>query len=357
MSRYQALSQKIMAAVAAGEPPTIAQSYESWGAQFIESGEIADLTPFVNGDNGFSDAEWEDIYPVFRETSMIDGKVWWLPFNKSVRALYYNKDKFFLNGLDPDNPPKTTAEYIAAAQKLKAGDLEYATAFPVSAWQFENLTLSANGQLMDEDESEILFNSPAGVKALDFLLTLLNEKLAFLSTGYADQEEFLAEKIAIMEGSSVSYSFMKKQGIPFEVGVAPVPYIDEPAMIVSGTNIIMFERATPAQKKAAWTFIKWFLSGENTARWAAGTGYMPVRKSAQNTETMQTFYDEVPGYRLLLQQLDYAETEPQSAAWFRIRRELEGMVLEAALRGNKTPQEALDQIEEYAQKEIERLAQ
>ncbi len=36
MSRYQALSQKIIAAVAAGQPPTISQAYEAWTAEMIE---------------------------------------------------------------------------------------------------------------------------------------------------------------------------------------------------------------------------------------------------------------------------------------------------------------------------------
>ena len=45
MGRYQALSQKIMAAVAAGGPPDVAQCYEAWAANLIENGSLAPVSP------------------------------------------------------------------------------------------------------------------------------------------------------------------------------------------------------------------------------------------------------------------------------------------------------------------------
>ena len=94
MSRYQALSQKIIAAVAAGQPPTISQAYEAWTAEMIAGGIIECLQPYADGPDGLSDADWADIQPVFLDECTYEDQVWSFPFNKSVRTLFYNRDLF-----------------------------------------------------------------------------------------------------------------------------------------------------------------------------------------------------------------------------------------------------------------------
>ncbi|MBM4118864.1 extracellular solute-binding protein, partial [bacterium] len=110
MSRYQALSQKIIAAVAAGQPPTISQAYEAWTAEMIEAGIIECLEPYADGERGdapLTAADLADIQPVFLDECRYAGKLWSFPFNKSVRTLYLNRDLFQAAGLDPDRPPAT----------------------------------------------------------------------------------------------------------------------------------------------------------------------------------------------------------------------------------------------------------
>ena len=48
-----------------------------------------------------------------------------------------------------------------------------------------------------------------------------------------------------------------------------------------GTNVTVFASGTEEQKQASWEYIKFLTSTENTAYFAAQTGYIPVRKSAQ----------------------------------------------------------------------------
>jgi len=43
-ANYEALSQKIMGSVAAGQPPVLAQVYEAWTAELIENGSVEPLT-------------------------------------------------------------------------------------------------------------------------------------------------------------------------------------------------------------------------------------------------------------------------------------------------------------------------
>ena len=52
MGRYTALSQKIMAAVAAGGPPDLAQCYEAWTANLIANESVVPFSRFLEGRKG-----------------------------------------------------------------------------------------------------------------------------------------------------------------------------------------------------------------------------------------------------------------------------------------------------------------
>ncbi|MGH2569874.1 MAG: extracellular solute-binding protein, partial [bacterium] len=155
MGQYEALSQKLMAAVAAGGPPDIGQCYESWTANLAENGSLAQLSAFVEGPNGLPAESVADVYGIFLDGARHGGVLWSFPFNKSVRCLYYNRDMFREAGLDPDAPPRTWEEYRSIAARLAADrDGDGATdrwglASEISVTMFENLIVQAGGSLLN----------------------------------------------------------------------------------------------------------------------------------------------------------------------------------------------------------------
>jgi ABC-type glycerol-3-phosphate transport system substrate-binding protein len=56
-----------------------------------------------------------------------------------------------------------------------------------------------------------------------------------------------------------------------------------------GANVAVL-KSTPQKQLASWTFIKWFSEEASTADWATKSYYMPVRKSAANTEVLKTYW-------------------------------------------------------------------
>ena len=365
MGRYQALSQKLMAAIIANTQPDMAQAYESWIAKFIEGDAIVPIEKFIKGKNGLSEKELSDFYPVFIKSNMINDTIWSFPFNKSVRVMYYNKDMFFQNDLDVNSPPKTWDEFIAVCKILtqdKDGDGrtdQWGTTFSTEVWQFENLLLQAGGEIMNEDNTKPLFNSKEGVEALNHFYDLLNKhKVAYLSTGYDGQNDFLASKVAMVEGSSVSMVYLRKGGIPFNLGLAPVPYNRTKHNLISGTNVVIFrndkESDNEKKQEACWEFIKWFTSPEQTAKWSLMTFYMPVRKSAlQNKDVIERFKQN-PGLEGIYHQLDYATVEPQIELWFETRKFLGERVIEKVLRNQLTAKEALDNVANQMRKDLKK---
>jgi len=343
MGNYTALSQKIMASIQAGTQPDIAQVYESWTSGLVAGGVLLSLDELIENDESFTEADFEDIYPVFLQSNYIDGKLWSFPFNKSVRVLYYNKDILFQAGLDPNRPPTNWQEFreISRIVNEKLGVM--GTTFGTSVWQFQNLLLQAGGEMMTPDYKKPLFNSKEGVRALNHLTAMLiDDKTAYLSSGFEGQNDFLAGKVAMMEGSSVSTIFMKNSGIEFFLGITALPGDVTDRSVVSGTNICLFDSKNPAKHEAAWRFIKWFTDTEQTAKWSEKTYYMPVRRSAFKEENLVRRLNANPEMASVYHQLESATFEPPISEWFEVRKYMEEHVLEKVMRRRVTAKEALD---------------
>ena len=84
---YGALSQKLVGALVARKPPTMAQVYGNWAAEYIDGNELVPVEKFVYGPNGLSTLEIEDIWDGLRAGCMFDGVWYTMPFNKSVYVL------------------------------------------------------------------------------------------------------------------------------------------------------------------------------------------------------------------------------------------------------------------------------
>jgi ABC-type glycerol-3-phosphate transport system substrate-binding protein len=158
----------------------------------------------------------------------------------------------------------------------------------------------------------------------------------------------------MIEGSTVSVAFMAGK-YNFPLGIAPVPAGKVKGMTIAGTNVVIFAKAKPAEQEAAWQFIKWFTDTEQTAKWAAGTYYVPVRRSAFETDILKQRFDQYPGLRETFGQLDYASFEPKIAGWYAGRRYLDERGIEVVLKGNGDVATALDKAAARANAEIHRL--
>jgi len=123
-------------------------------------------------------------------------------------------------------------------------------------------------------------------------------------------------------------------------GVARIPQQDpaHPATVLFGPNVTIFN-TTEEQKTAAWAFLKWFTTPEVSARWSAGTGYLPVRKSAMERPEMKRLFDEWECNRVPYDCLDFARCEPNFTGWQQVR-DLVVRTLSEVLSGAHEPGDA-----------------
>ncbi len=343
MGTYEALRQRLLASWIAGNQPEMAQAYEGWIATLIGGEAVVDLAEL---DPGFAE-ELEDFFPVFIENSYYDGRLKSLPFNKSVPVIYYNRDMFRRAGLDPERPPRTWDEFLETSRILtrdfdgSGRPDQWGHKFSDHATYFNCLLVQNGGEIFDHERNMVVFDSPEGEEALGYLVDLVRKHRVadFYLGGYDHQVDFAAGRVGMIVASSVSRTFMIHQ-IGFDWGMAPLLENKQPGNLVYGTNTVILSRASPAQKQAAWEFIKWFTSPEITARWSLATGYVPVRESALELEIMREEFARNPDSRVPIDMLEHAFFEPRQSLWL-LAREFLGDAVKEALLGSMSPGEAL----------------
>lgn len=80
---------------------------------------IAPLDELTTGSD--TPAGYLDGFPsTLLDNLKVEGKTYAMPYQVGAELLFYNKDLFTKAGLDPENPPSTLADVVAAAETIKA---------------------------------------------------------------------------------------------------------------------------------------------------------------------------------------------------------------------------------------------
>jgi ABC-type glycerol-3-phosphate transport system substrate-binding protein len=287
---YSALQQKLTAAVAAGQPPTLAQQYENWTTQWLDA--LVDLDLFV------SEAVLSDILPQFSQ--IFDGRVVTVPFNKSILVLYYRPD------LIP-NPPKTWAEFEEIVAKIGKDEEKgiYGTAFrPPNPEIFLTFLAQAGGSILSEDWKTVTINNEAGLEAAEFAARVA--KYALIQSAYISDAITKGLTIGMWIDTSAGYPYnmdaARVAGVP--LAVAPIPCYKNCAAMIQGTNLAIFGvNQTKAQIQAAAKLIEFLLREDNIVYWAQKTGYLPVTRTAIFGKAWQEYIAQKPEQKVMTDQL------------------------------------------------------
>ncbi|WP_281889229.1 ABC transporter substrate-binding protein [Paenibacillus sp. YYML68] len=356
---YTDLQQKLTAAAKAKTSPTLSQTYEDWNTEFIANDIVADLTPYVNDPKyGWKKEELEDIAKVFRDNNMWDERYYSMPFNKSTNVLFYNKTLLDKAGV---KVPTTWDELKEAAAKLTQPKPDGQGR--IIGMGFENsigmdlhaYVLQAGGHYILEHELKLQLTKPEANEALTFLHSFIKD-----GTGRtAGEDKFMSEPfgrgdVAMYVGSSAGMTFVDK-GVAgkFEWGVAPLVKGKAAAAVIQGTNVSVFDIATEEQKLAAWEYIKFLINTDNTAYWAMKTGYLPVRKSAEESPAYKEYLALNPKQGVAATQLKdgffYTRLLGSSAVKNIVMKEVENVFL-----GKKFVHQALEDAEKAGNEELQK---
>ena len=235
-----------------------------------------------------------------------------MPFSKSTVVLYYNKTFFDANGL---KVPTTWDEMEEVCEFIKTkiptstplGYDSEANWFITMCEQYGSPYTSAT----KVDGTNFLFDNETNWAFVDkFASWYANGWVTTkeLSGGYTSDAFKKAEgdigKSYMSIGSSAGATHQAPDAVngeyPFEVGIAPIPQVDNNnrKVISQGPSVCIFQQENEQEVYASWLFVKFLTTDlEFQASFSEASGYVPVIKNVNDDEIYQEFLDDANGFK------------------------------------------------------------
>ena len=157
---YGDLEKKLFAALQANTPPHVVQNTDSMLVKLVDEKAVQAIDAYVPA------AEKADYGKGLLTAQTFGDKLYALPFNKSMIVLVYDKTLV-------KNPPKNWEEFKKIAAEVSIKDQRYGTAYDANVYTFGTHFAMTNGEWLNKEGTEVLFNSPDGVEALTFVADLI----------------------------------------------------------------------------------------------------------------------------------------------------------------------------------------
>jgi len=338
------LQNRIEVALRSGTPPDLIDSSMQWVIPFAASGRLLSLEQFAQ-DN----IDLPDLYEATLDSVRYEGEIYGLPYRAQTLALIYNKALYRDAGLDPENPPLTWDAFLEAAQAMTktnaAGEQQYGLGVS-GGGEMGNLVTRLvpfiwmnGGDVLNEDYTQAVVNSPEAVAAVEFYTKPLTELgIAPPSTlqndGAALRRLFGSGTIAQYFSGQYDLPALAAEAPDIELGVASFPYPEgkEPSGVLSGWTFIVPE-ASP-NHEATLKFVDFLMEPENQGFY---TDTFPASRTAMDLPRFQE-----PLLQPFKEMLNYARPAPSSPAWIATTQILFAQVQEVLL-GSMSAQEAMDE--------------
>lgn len=336
---FDGAQNKFKTAAQAGNGPDVLRSEIAWTPEFAALGLLEPLDHYFTDQSDFLD--------VPLRYSKWNNHTWSVPQVTDALALLYNKKLFADAGIK--EAPKTMDEFEQDAIKLtKQGQDKWGFyGRQTDAYFFQPFMWAFGGGLISEDK-KIEVNSPGSVKALEFLLKLRDVDKVFpnefdAANEYTNaMEAFKSGRAAmIINGPWATADILKGEQFknPDNLGIASIPAGPEgkTGSPVGGHGYVIY--AGSKVKDASYKLIQFLSKPENQAKFALKNGLLPTRKSAY--EIAEVKADRIiSDYKNVL---DHATNRPVIPEGGQIYTSFTPEI-QAAFKGSKTPQQALDSV-------------
>jgi sn-glycerol 3-phosphate transport system substrate-binding protein len=319
---YDETAQKYLATARGGGLPSIVQLEETRIQMAIDSQTMLPVQACIDA----AGYDTSDHLPAVIDQYTVEGLLWPMPFNTSGPVLYYNTVLFEAIGLTADDVPTTLDELRDVSQRIvDSGLAPYGFAFELSPWYLEQWFAKANQPLVNNDNGRTNrataanFDTPIASEVFSFVDGMMRDGLA---TNIGRNTSGVDALLAIASGD-VGMTFgtsaalgsilvvLESARFPgVGVGVAPLPGPSGGGVLVGGAGLWLVERdRTDAEKAAAWDYVLWLNEPEQQARWHVGTGYMPIRRAAIESDDIQQLWQDEPAFRVAFDQLLASEAD------------------------------------------------
>lgn len=328
-------TDKLAVAIASGSGPDLTWMEGSTVRKIAAQGLLLDVTRPLSGIK-FAPAESQEM--------MLRGKMWAAPYHATIRGLFKRTDFLQQAGIDPNSNPADLQELEAWSHKLtidksdgsfdRVGFVPWGNNFGPPGWIW-----TFDGHMVDETFMKPTANIPKNVKAFEWLRSYGLRFGGNMGVIRAGQGGFVDGSVAMMIGSTSNLGRILKEGTPITTG--PIPH---PADGANGTWAGGHAIAIPynaVNKEDAVVLLQYF-AGEKAQldRFEASGVLLPA-----NWDALTKVVAELPEqYGPMFAQLP--EANPRTPLWveYYVRQLLPAR--DAVVKGEKTPQQALDEVQQ-----------
>lgn len=358
--KWEDLSTKVTAAIAAGSPPDVLKDYLGRTSGYAWQGLLEPL------ENALPQEELDDYLPDLIDQYTIDGHLHGLPLFYWITAMAGNKaiwDEAGATDLLPlDDGEWTFDEFEAALKAVQKPDELWPLGLQVASEQGDYMYLAymwGQGATLypPGDYSVSALNSPEGVAGVNKIVEWVDEDLiepgAVTITGQDLNNMFYAGQTAIMGNSlaaKTSLERAEKEGrvtTDIDLFFATFPHaegVKTGGMAAGPTGAVVFKQDDPEKRYWAIEFARYLASPDLQREYCINSNQFPSRKSVGTPLAGDPDYEKLLGWVKAYGLEDMGLASP---SYYEMRVQLFPR-LQAAMLGDKTPEEALANYEKAA---------
>ena len=337
---YNDYKTALLTAISSGEVPDVARLDIVWVPEFADQGALVQLDGNMPG---FEEII-ADTFPGPLATNVWQGHYYGLPLDTNTQVLLWNKSVFEAAGVSA--PPATMEEFAKVActvnrspSETKYGYAEGGTYF----WAPAPIFYAMGGKVTDEKITTATgyINGPESVAAFTMLKDLYDKGCMspnLLGGGIATDAGHAEGTYAMIIDGPWMVDIYKNNYPDFQVNFAPIPTGPQgtTSSLVGGEDVVVLEGSK--NKDAAMKWAAYLLSPE-AQKMMAEVGQMPVLPSLTGDPAMP------PYFAVFQEQLKTAQARVPHPKWGDMDNAINN-AYQRMLKGEQTPQEALDQAAE-----------
>lgn len=294
-------SQKIIAAMAAGNGPDITDDFMGNLGTYANAGIMEPLDSYIES-TGY---DIDDFVPAAVDACRVNGTLYAMPLNINFMGLYYNKT--LLEKAGYTEPPKTLEELyeMAVATTEVADDGTLVTCgfpdFP-NVYYMDAFVPAAGGSWYDGAETPASPDSEGNALALKLICDYREEFGVDMVTQFSAGGKYLDPTDPFLTGNQtfridgpwLGKDIVETFEADIDYGVTYVPYPADHPEYAGRANVsssIFFISAQSKVKDGAWDFMMYLVGKQGQLDFTVANGDFPVRLSVMEEESFKQGYD------------------------------------------------------------------
>jgi ABC-type glycerol-3-phosphate transport system substrate-binding protein len=332
-------------------------------ASFIKSGFVADLSESLAEDGNWRDKLFDKALEVnqFKAGNDYGVKpgIYGIPLDMTTIQFVYNKALFRQAGLDPEQPPRTWQEFIAAAHALQEAGIPPLVSGFGEIWMLDALSSNWAMNIMGEEKffdtyrGRVKYTDPDWIQVLSLFKEMADENIiasgAVTMVNKTAEQTFANGRAAMAFNGSWCVNVYKGMNPTLDYAAFVPPQVSSAHSIKiwggAGSSFMINDKSP--RKLEATKFLKWLAEADQQSILSNATNNLPANRTSLKdlSPILAQFADDIDN-----------TTHPNVYPVHEDHRVLEAWSkgIQSILIGEKTPEQVAQEVQATKEREMRR---